>query len=187
MALTGLDPLLIIVLKNKGPQDPLGPSSLLDSFLDAVGIPIPIYLSEKLTGIYIDTESKGIDVTTRVDSVVDRGLDGQAEDPKVSQQALDSQLSINMHAKKGSIMLTALLALMDMILSRLVSGEYEIHYLNGPTCIFGAKLHRFGHNSASGSELISMELVLSTASKTKNPTPKASVPAISKVTGAVPL
>lgn len=185
--LNGIDPLLVIVLKNRGLIDFFGPGSLLDEAAEAIGIPIPIYLSEKLTGIYVESETRGIDVTTRVDSVTDKNpLTLEVEPPQVSQTSSDSQVSINLVAKRDCILLTAILALMDQIVNRLVSAEYAIHYINGPTVIFGGLLHRFGTSVNRNDNLVRMELVLSTAAK-ENPTPAAAVSSIPKVTGTVPL
>lgn len=185
--LAGLDPLLVITLKNKGILDFFGPSSLTpglgDVVLDAIGLPIPIYLSERLTGIFVDSETRSIDVTTRIDPITTKNpLTLDVETPVVSQTSRDSQLTVNLLCRKGSILLTAILALMDIIVDRLVSGEYSISYMNGSTVIFGALLHRFGTSVSFDNDLIKMELVLSTAAK-EDPTPKAAVSALPKVAG----
>jgi hypothetical protein len=185
--LNGVDPLLVIVLKNKGVIDFFGADSLLGSAVSAIGLPIPIYLSERLTGVYVDSETRGIDVTTKIEPVTTKdAITQEVEPPQVSQTSTDSQVSINMVARNDCILLTAILALMDLIVDRLVSGEYAIHYINGPTVIFGALLHRFGTSVSKNDNLVRMELVLSTAAK-ESPTPKAPVTAISKVAAAVPL
>lgn len=177
--LNGIDPLLVIVIKKKPPQDIMGPA-LPVSLLDAIGLPIPIYLSEKLTGVYVDSETRGIDVTTKNESLSSKNpLNGENEPPQVSQQCSDSQVSINMLARSDSILLTAILALMDLIIDRLVSAEYSIHYINGPTVIFGGKLHRFGTSVSKNDNLVRMELVLSTVVK-DSPTPKASITSVAK-------
>lgn len=187
MALSGLDPLLVIILKVSPPEVtvPAVQLSAADKLWQLVGVPIPIYLSEKITGVYVDTESKGIDVITRVEPQKKGLTDHVTPPPIVSQTSADSQLTINLFAKKGSIMLTALLVLMDMVVDRLVSQEYSIHYLNGPTAIFGAKLHRFANSSSPGSELVNIELVLSTAAK-ELPTPAAKPAESLKNTATIP-
>lgn len=186
--LNGVEPLIIITLKNKGILDFFGPDSLIGSVVDAIGLPIPIYLSERLTGIYIDNESRSIDVNTEVNALTEMDpLTAERKDPDVKQTAVDSHLTINLLASKDSIILTAFVALMDLIVKRLVSQEYEIHYLNGPSVIFGARLARFASHVEHNTDLIRMELTLSTASKASNPTPKTPIPALEKVTGSIPL
>lgn len=185
--LNGFDPLLVITLKNKGLMDFFAEDSILDSIAEAVGVPIPIYLSEKLTGIYVDTENRSIDVETRVEPTTEKDtITQEVEAPKVTQTAVDTQLTINLLASKNSILLTALIALMEQLVKRLVSGEYSIHYINGPTVIFGGLLHRFATSVNGNEDLVRVELTLSTAAK-ENPTPKTPVETVSKVTGAVPL
>ncbi len=189
--LEGLDPLLVIVLKNKGILDFFGPSSLTpglaDAVLDTIGLPIPIYLSERLTGIYVDSETRSIDVTTKIDPITTKNpITFEVEAPAVAQTAVDCQLTVNLLCRRGTVLLTALLALMDQIVNRLVSAEYSIIYLNGPTALFGGLLHRFGTSVTKDNDLIKIELVLSTAAQ-ESPTPKAAITAVPKITGTVPL
>lgn len=185
--LNGLAPLLVITLKNKGLMDFFGPNSLLGDVAEAVGIPIPIYLSEKLTGIYVDTESRSIDVVTKVEPVTTKDpLTLEVKPPEITQTAVDTQVTINLLALKDSVLLVALIALMEELIKRLVSKEYSIHYLNGPTTVFGGLLHRFATSINPNEDLMRIELTISTAGK-ESPTPKPPVQSVSKVTGAVPL
>lgn len=185
--LNGVAPLLVITFKNKGLMDFFGPDSVAGSLVSAIGIPIPIYLDEKLTGIFVQSETRGIDVNTRVEPVTEKDpLTLEVQAPIVSQTATDSQVTIEMVAKRDSVLLVAIIALMEQIVNRLVSAEYSIHYLNGPTAIFGGLLHRFSTNANSNEDKIGLELVISTAAK-ESPTPKTPISAVEKVTGAVPL
>lgn len=209
--LNGIDPLLIIVLKVKPPVDVFAPAQvgILADLLDVVGVPIPIYLSERplgvlgsvapggaagralaQSGIYVDNESRSIDVTTDVEGTT--ALDPLSPGDKkveVSQTYVDSQLTISMVASRDSILLTAMTVLMEMIVKRLVSKEYEIHYLNGPTALFGGLLHRFATSVSRNDDLIRVELTLSTAKKKSNPAATAAATQLSvpKVAGALPL
>jgi len=188
--LNGIDPIIIFHFYSNPPTDdsfvgPPQPTSFLSGLAAAVGLPIPIYLSERLTGIYVDDESKGIDVATRVDAVVEKdGL--EVRSPEVSQMALDSTVTVNLFAVKDSVMLTALLALADMILKRVVSKEYGITYLNGSTVIFNGLLHRFSTSVGANDNLIRIEMVLSNAKK-QAPTPVPGLAPIAPVVGAIPL
>ncbi len=184
--LNGLAPLLVIVIKQNPPETAFGPP-VPEGLLDLIGIPIPIYLSEKLTGIYVDMETRSIDMTTKVEASTSKNLlTQQVEPPQITQQILDTQVTINLLASRDSILLMALLAIMEFIIPRAVSREYAIHYLNGPTAIFGGLLHRFATTVDPNTDLIRMELILSTAGK-EAPSPKAPIAAVTKITGAVPL
>lgn len=185
--LNGIDPLLIITFKNKGILDFFGANSLIGAIVSEIGVPIPIYLSERLTGIFVDAESRAIDVETKVEPTTAKDpLTLEVDPPQVTQTAVDTQMTVNLFASRDSILLTALIALMEQLVKRLVSGEYAIHYLNGPSVIFGGLLHRFATTINRNDDLVRIELTLSTAAK-ESPTPKTPVESVSKVTGALPL
>ncbi len=200
--LNGDTPLLVIFLKNKFTIDLFtsGDANLNADDLIDLPLPIPIYLSERgfagtgvggnqvsigaLSGVYIDNETHGIDVVTKVDPVTTLSASGEREDAQVSQTAIDSQVTINMIVHRESVFLNVILALMELIMKRLVSGEYSIAYLNGPTVIFGGLLHRFGTHVSPNDNLVRMELTISTASK-ESPTAKAAITSIPKIANAV--
>lgn len=185
--LNGVDPLLIITFYNYGILDFLNPVSEIGDPTHAIGVPIPIYLSERVTGIYVESETRGIDVTTKVDPVSTKNpVTLEVDPPDVSQTSTDSQVTVALLANQDSIVLTALIALMDQIVSRLVTLEYSISYINGPTVIFGALLHRFGTSVSRSDNLVRIELTLSTAAKT-SPTAKTPIQSVTKVSGAIPL
>lgn len=188
--LNGADPLIIIHLKKNFTNDLTADeinSSVLNSLVAAVGIPIPIYLSETLTGVYVDTETRSIDVATRVDPTTQRDdLTLEALPPVVSQTAVDSSVTINLLCLRDSVMLTALIAMAELILSKLVTQEYGISYLNGPTVIFDGLLQRFQTNVNRNDNLVRIDFVLSNAKK-ETPTPKPTVTPIPKVQGATPV
>ncbi len=199
--LNGDTPLLVIFLKNKlvidiftadGPPDPAKALT--------IPLPIPIYLSERgfnnvavggnqvsigaLSGVYIDSETHGIDVITKVDPMTGLSPTGEREDPQVSQTSVDSQVTVNMIVHKDSVFLNVILAVMDLIITRLVSAEYSIAYLNGPTVLFGGLLHRFATSVSPNDNLVRMELTLSTAGK-ETPTAKAAITSVAKIANAV--
>lgn len=126
---------------------------------------IPIYLSEQLTGLQIDQEAKNIDIDTTQDSLAN------GEAPIVNQKALGSITTINMTAKKGSVGLTILLALSEMIVGKVTSQEYEITYMNGAVTVFGGLIHGFSYDQGGGTDLYKIKLDLSRG----NPKPKGSV------------
>jgi hypothetical protein len=130
-----------------------------DFVANNVGVPIPIYLDERLTGVYVENETKSIDIQTTVEAKTEAGT------PDVSQRGLDSMVTINMLALKDSIVLSAILALCDMAFQKVVSREYNISYLNGATTIFGGLLHGFQTSVDSDNELIRITLQLSKANQ----------------------
>lgn len=112
--------------------------------LAGIGIPIPIYLDERLTGLYVDTEAKNLDLDTEIKPRYDE------KQPYVYQRLQNSSISVNLLATRDSVMLPVLLALSDMIIPKLVSGKYSLSYLNGSTVILGGLLQ--GLNTSEGAD-----------------------------------
>jgi hypothetical protein len=186
--LNGIAPLLIfnfpIPLEPPsvaGPQlETKGIPLLIQKFQTDIGIPIPLYLDENLTGIYIESESKAIDIETNSQ----QRFDGKA--PSVDQRGLNNLVTINMVASKNSIVLGVLLALNDMIFSRVVSKTYNVSYLNGVTTIFGGLLHGFSTSSGIDNDLIKVVMQISKANL--SPPTKGGTQIQNKfITGATPV
>ena len=168
--INGIAPVLVFTFPLGDPlassKDLSGIPYLKDAFLKNIGIPIPIYLDARLTGIYIDSESKNIDIQTTVEATKD------GDTPDISQRGLDSTVTINMKASKGSVMLTAILALIDMAFQRVVSQTYSVSYFNGSTTIIGGLLHGFSTSTDSDNDLVIISLQLSKSNmKISNPLP----------------
>lgn len=184
MALGGIAPLLIFQFSVPSPAlptdfvGPPGPTGLIDSFFQAVGVPVPIYLDEKLTGIYVENESRGIDIQTNAQQL-------RTGEVLYDQRGLDSLVSIRLFASKDSVILTALLALADMAFQFVVSKAYKVSYFNGPTVIINGLLHGFQTETNSNDDLITITLQLSKANQATTAT--ATLTALPKITGALPV
>lgn len=118
-------------------------------------MPIPIYLDEKLTGLYIDAEEKSIDIDNDVIAANKGGA-------KVFQNPLESMVTINLLGKKDSVALMVLLAMNDLIFSKLKYG-YGISYFNGPTAIFNGLLKTFATHASTNDDLIRITMQISKA------------------------
>lgn len=184
--LNGLAPVIIFCfpLVPKGPNintfvGPPVPLTLTDEVIKALGVPIPIYLDEKLTGVYVDSETKNIDIETTVEAKLENGT------PDISQRGLDSVVSVTMKANKGSVVLTAFLALCDLAFQKVASQEYRVSYFNGATSIFNGLLHGFGTSTDADSDLMTITLQISKANQKITPVSTTSV--LPKITGAIPI
>lgn len=153
---------------------------IVSDIVDAIGLPpIPLYLDEKLTGIFVDTAGRNIDIATDVEGKKD------GSDPSENQSPLNSSVTLELQANKNSIGLTILTAMMDVILPKIASREYSITFLYGATTVFNGKLHSFAVNQDSNSDLLRIVIVLTRSTqKTKIET---TVPLVSKVPGVLPL
>lgn len=115
---------------------------------------VPIYLSEQITGLYIDNESKQIDIDTNTNSLPQSGeLD-------VSQKALSSITTVQLKARAGSVGLTILLAMAELLLDKVTSQEYEITYMHGAVTVFGGLIHSLSYEQGENDDLIKIKLEL---------------------------
>lgn len=140
--------------------------------------PIPIYLSETLTGIYIDSEDKNVDIETETESLSDGST------PEVNQKAIGSVVSINLVAKKNSLGLTLLSAMIDLLYEKVTSKEYAITYLHGATTVFRGVLHSYSVNQNASNELLTIKIELSRGQK--QPQKPAGIQSVPGVIGTLP-
>lgn len=186
--LGGIDPVILIQLSKRvdttfvGPQDPgiiarIPIISQIPTLID--GPLIPIYLSQELTGIQIDTEEINIDIDTDVETLTD------GAEPDVNQKGIQAVVSINLIGKKTQPGLILLTALMNLIFNKLTSKEYAITYLSGPITVFRGVLQGYSLTQNADNELCNIKIELSKGSK--NPAKPSDVIVVPGSTGAVPL
>lgn len=172
--LGGIDPIIIFQFKKltKTAEESLQKIPVLSSIVNAIGLPpIPIYLSESLTGLFIDAEEKNIDIETTTET-----LPNGAE-PKTVQKAIGSTVRVTMKARVDSLGLTLLTAMADLILPKVTSQEYSITYLHGSTTIFGGLLHSFQVSPSTDNDLVMITLEI--AKTTQLAPAKAPIPEVS--------
>jgi len=182
--LNGIDPIILIQFYEAPPAviSTLEKIPLISSYTTKVGLPpIPIYLSEKLTGLYIDNEDKNVDIQTATETLSDGGA------PFVSQKGVGSTVRINLVASRSSIGVTLLSALADQIFDKVSSKQYTITYLNGAVTIFNGLLHSFSINQNANDDRYNIAIELSRAGTANATQSQPSVPQVPGVSGAVPL
>lgn len=156
--LGGVAPILIFTFPKRLALSSASGIPLIGKFIaQNVGIPIPIYLDERLTGVYVQGESK----TTTIETDAQQRQDGKGT--VTSQRALQNDVTVNLFAKSDSVLLSVLLAMNDLIFKKVVSEEYSVSYLNGPTVILGGLLQRFDTTSGTDDNLLRIALQLSKA------------------------
>jgi hypothetical protein len=143
-------------------------------------IPIPIYLSETLTGIYIDSESKNIDIETKAQTLPSGAT------PSAKQRGLNSVININMVASSDSVGLSVLMAMSDLIFQKVTSQEYSVTYIHKAVTVFGGLLESFSAQQSRENNLYNISLQLSKATGGST-IEKAAPLTVSKSTGALPL
>lgn len=158
--LNGVAPILIIDI---GPNTPnplfnsLTGIPILGSVLPTTGIPIPLYLDEQLTGLYVDSETKAVDLE------VDANAKIGGENPDVKQNTIDNTVTVNLFAKRDSLLLSVLNALNDQIFTQAARGNYKVSYLNGATVLFGGKIKSMTSSEGVDDDLVRISLVISKA------------------------
>lgn len=180
--LGGIDPIIIFQFSKLAPSlsETVSKIPVISQIATVIEQPpIPIYLSEELTGIFIDAESKNVDIETETQTLSDGST------PDVNQRGIATGISINLVAKKDSLGLALLVALIDQAFDKVTSKEYAITYVHGPITVFRGVLHNFSADQDASSELMRIKIELSRG--TKNPVKPPDVPVVGKAVGALPL
>lgn len=172
--LNGIDPIIIFQFRKKESAELIGPRSPNGQFERSwtYGIPIisevptfveqppiPIYLSENLTGLFIDTEAKNVAVGTTTETITDGGK------PRTIQKGASSTVQVALKAKADSIGLILLTAMIDLLFEKVTSQEYAITYMHGATTIFRGLLEQFNVSEISGTDLVSINFELTRGEK----------------------
>lgn len=119
------------------------------------GLPIPLYLHEQTTGILVKSETKALQIETEIKAKSD------GKKPKSDQRAVDSTVTINLVGQKDSLVLTTLIALNDRIFQKVISKEYNVSYLNGPTVVFNGLLNGFTSMAGEDDDLLHITMTIS--------------------------
>lgn len=178
--LGGLAPILIFNFKKLPPSiaPTIAAIPVVSQIVNAIDLPaIPLYLSEELTGISIDTQEKNIDIETTTETLTSGGT------PETNQRGLNSSVKVNLIAIQDSIGFALLSALAELVFPKVTSKEYSLTYLNGPITVFGGLLHSFAVSQDSNDERlkVTIELIKQGIST------KAPIPVVQKLTAVVPL
>ena len=162
--LGGLDPIIIFQFSkvSDSAKATISKIPIVSSIVSKIGLPpIPIYLSEQTTGLYIDAEDRSIDIDTTVETLSD------GSSPVVNQKAINSVVRIDMIGSRNSIGLTLLSALADLVVPKVSSKEYSITYLHGGITVFEGLLHSFNVAQNTENDLVKVTLELTKNNTTK--------------------
>ncbi len=176
--INGIAPLLVFQFPAILPLPALSGIPIVGDILGA-GFPIPLYLDEKLTGVYVSDESMALTVDTEVE------IPTNGTPPLYNQRGVENEITVSMLAQKDSIVLTTLIALMDITFKKLVATKYSVSYLNGSTVILGGLVSGFSTQVGSNDDLIRVVLHLQKKDqKTKPPIDPGLAPNVSKTAGS---
>lgn len=179
--LNGIDPIIIFQFSKALPSisEQLAKIPLLADNKELIDAPpIPIYLSENLTGLFIDTEAKNIDAETTTETTTDGST------PQVNQKGISSVVAIDINANKNSLGLQLLTAMADLVFEKLTSKEYYITYLHGPTTVFRGVMHSFSVNQNANDDLLRIKIELNKGG-IKQPTKVNDIPVTQRTAGTV--
>lgn len=178
--LNGIDPIIIFNFSKLLPSvfDTLNSVPVVAGSPSSFPLPvIPIYLSEQLTGISIDSESKNLEIDTQVETK------SNGDAPKYYQRGITSTVKISMIANRRSLGVSLFAAMADLIFPKVTSQEYSVTYLHGAITVFGGLLHSFSIDQTNENDLMRINLELQ-----KPPTLGSllisTVPVVNKTAGA---
>jgi hypothetical protein len=182
--LGGLDPLILFSFRllevGGAASNAISSIPIIGETIAAnIAVPVPIYLSENLTGIFVQSESRSIDIDTFAQQRKN------AKGTIVSQRGVDSSVTVEMTAKADSIPLVILLATCDMVFTKLVAQNYSVSYFNGATTIFNGLLTGFSTQADKDTDKLSITLQISKSNQ-KGPTDDATIPVSNSVRGLTP-
>lgn len=180
--LNGIDPIIIFQFGKILPSvsEVLAQIPVVSSIPTIVDQPpIPIYLSQSLTGLHIMTEEKSVDIETSTETMTDGST------PSIEQKGISSLIKVSLVANKESLGVALLSAMIDQVYEKASSKEYSITYLHGAVTIFRGVLHSYSVNQNANEDKLDITFEISKGAKT--PQKAADVPVVGKTTGAVPL
>lgn len=182
--LGGLDPIIIFEFYKKVDLTPPGADGKIpvagQKTLQFIPLPpVPIYLSEQLTGLFIDKVDKNIDIGTDTETY----LNGTT--PDILQKGIASGVKVTLNCKKDSIAMMILAAVIDQIYDKVTSKEYAITFLYGATTIFRGVMHSFSVSQSAQNDLMEVNVEISRGFK--QPTASTPVPTVPGSVGTIPV
>lgn len=183
--LAGIDPIIIFELYKKvdvtaATTDKIPVAGQQSSYQFVPLTPIPIYLSENLTGLFISKVDKNIDIGTDTETFLNGSM------PDTLQKGIASTVSITLNCKKNSIAMMILSSVIDLLYDKVTSKEYSISFLYGATTIFRGVMHKFSVSQTAENDLMEVNIELSRGAK--QPTPQTSIGSVpSSGIGSIPV
>lgn len=173
--LNGIHP--VIVFRFKGTLPKVSSENYLtrkrDTFGDLLtefGLPIPVYLDPRVTGICVEDDTKSIDIETVPESVDDKIT--------FNQKPINAITNISLVARKDSVALSVLFSFSEQILSKLINQQYSIDYFNGPIIVMGGLLRSLSTSQGPDDNLIRVNIQISKGEVKKPTDPNTTVPNI---------
>lgn len=129
------------------------------SLTGLLAIPIPIYLDEKLTGIMVKSQVTQVDFDEEIQTKINE------KTANVDQRVLNSLITVNMIGKRDSTLVSMLIALNDIVFSKITSKNYTVSYLNRSTVLLNGLLHGFSATENEDTNLVDIVFQFSKANK----------------------
>lgn len=147
---------------------------MLSEITDSIPLVIiPVYLDEGVTGVLLDSQSKNVDIETKVETLPD------GTTPKTTQRGLNSSVTINLVARKDSVGLAIFSAFFDQIFSKVTSQEYRVSYIGSAMSVFGGLVSSYSVNEDATSNRINISVTLVKGnSETASSQPEQKVPQV---------
>lgn len=127
---------------------------------------IPVYLSEKLTGLYVDTERSGLSISTDNIVSVTKKEDGTKVfgNLEVQQKGETQKVEVGLIGRRNSMGLNLLLPMLKTIYDNVMAKkDYRIAYFHTNTLIFDARLADLDVNQSRENDLVAIDIGLEVA------------------------
>lgn len=145
-------------------------------------VPLPVYLSEKLTGLCVDNESDSLTLST--DYVPKLTQDGALSafggyDVQVQQKGDTQQTRITLVGNKNSPGLNLLLPLLKTIMSYVFARKhYKIAYFHQNVLIFNARLAAYEMEPGSNDTKVTINITLEVPPQKEDTAGQAQTPVV---------
>lgn len=176
--LNGIDPIIIFNFSKLAPdvQASVADIPIVSSIVKKIGLPpIPVYLSEVITGLCITSEEKIISAQTNTETLAN------GDNPKTDQKGIESTIKIEMEGDKESIGIILLSAMADRVFDKLSSKEYSITYLHQAVTIFNGLLHSF--NISQPADMTKLTITFELARQSQETQQKEDPPDVQRTQG----
>ena len=178
--LNGIAPILLFQFFKATPsvEEAVSKIPIVSDLISKLSLPpIPLYLDEGLTGIYIQSESKSVEIETKID------MKTSGTDPAVNQKGLGSTVTFEAIASQGSLGITLMSAMSDLILKKVTAGEYSVTYMNKAIVLIGGLLQSVSIEPEANTTLYRIRVTLTIG----KPADEPPVVQVQKDTSALPL
>lgn len=147
-----------------------------------IGAPIPLYLEESITNIMVNEGGAEISIST------DAQTDSKGK-AKPKQRVISTTVNISMTGSADSLILNTILAMCNLISTKLVDQNYAVSYFHKSTIVVKGLLDSFRYEVVENTSKMNIFMTLSKANNPETDTKAEErsfvAPSLTGVTGSM--